>query len=133
MGVWGVGAFENDASLDWVEMLCDSSGVDLIVSAFEVVVETEGEDLEVDECHNALAASEVIAALKNAPSPRLPDEIKEWLGNQSIIVDDHLIQLALQAIEKVRRDSELNDLWSEGDGPQEWYLALAELESRLRQ
>jgi hypothetical protein len=133
MGVWGAGAFDNDASLDWVTMLCASSGVGLIVNAFEAVAAIDGEYLEVDECHDAIAASEVVAALKNAPSPQLPDRVKEWISTQQIVVDDPLIQLALGAIEKVRLDSELHDLWSEGDGPQEWYLALAELESRLRQ
>lgn len=39
--------------------------------------------------------------------------------------------MAIRAVERVRRNSELKDLWMEADGLNDWIAALRELQGRL--
>jgi hypothetical protein len=44
-----------------------------------------------------------------------------------------MVSLALKAVERIKTDSELKELWDESENPAEWYAAVGNLEARLRQ
>jgi hypothetical protein len=71
MGAWGFGSFDNDDAADWIFELEESSGVTALVSAFKAI--KPDRYLEAPECSVALAAAEVVAALRGRPLPTLKD------------------------------------------------------------
>jgi Domain of unknown function (DUF4259) len=132
MGAWGAKSFDNDDALDWIAELEEASDTAPIKEALEAVIESEGEYLEAPECSTALAAAEVIAALKGAPGPDLSDEVNDWVGNHKQKVSSSLIELALKAINRIKTDSELKGLWDDTGDATEWYQAVGDLEMRLK-
>lgn len=133
MGAWGVGAFENDTALDWLADF-DDEGADAIVEALETVGEADADAfVDVDEASCALAAAELVAALKTGDTSRLPDTAVTSLASyrDDIVVAD-LRRLALGAISRIKSDSELNDLWRDSDDHDDWTSELDALVDRLR-
>jgi len=82
MGAWGAGNFENDDALDWLAVL-QAEGLQAAGGAIQDVLTLADDYLEATTCCAALAAAEVIAALRGRPASRLPDELVEWLGRVS--------------------------------------------------
>lgn len=133
MGAWGPGSFENDDASDWVADFCDAPDEGLISDALSAVAEVEaGGYLEAPDCSVALAAAEVVCALKGSPTPGMPDDAKECISKLKIEADPGMVSLALKAVERIKTDSELKELWDESEGRAEWYAAVANLEVRLK-
>lgn len=73
MGAWGSGSFENDDALDWLTDFCDDPDKGLIADALTTVAEMDdSEYLEAPDCCVAIAAAEIVAALKGAPNSTHP-------------------------------------------------------------
>ena len=116
MGAWGSDSFENDDAADWVADFCDAPDQGLILNTLSAVADTEpSEYLEAPTCSVGIAAAEVVAALKTAPNPNLPDDTKSCLSNLNIKADPSLVALALKAIERIKTNSELRELWDESE------------------
>jgi len=134
MGAWGSDSLENDDASDWLADFCDAPDKELILNTLSAVAEMDvGEYLEAPECSVGIAAAEVVATLRNAPNPSLPDETKNCLSNLEIKADPSMVTLALKAIERIKTNSELKELWDESEIPDEWYQAVGSLEARLKQ
>lgn len=133
MGAWGIGNYENDDALDWAYDLEQTQDTTLIIESLETITEHGDEYLEDPDCCIALAATEVVAALKNVASPNLPNKVKQWVSLRQNTGEDNLVQLALKAIQRIRTNSELKDLWDESKYKAEWYNALDDVERRLNQ
>ena len=78
--------------------------------------------------------AEVVAALAGRPLPDLDDEIVSWLPGKHL--PPGLVALAKAAVQRVRTDSELRELWAEADedaeaGTDAWSEGLLDLEARL--
>ena len=131
MGIWGTGIFENDVALDWVEQLLQSNNTSLLREAIRGVVDTS-RYLEAPECCIALAAVEIVAALKNKEYSLLPEAVESWVRKNSFIIDTQLVEVALRTIQAISRESELRDLWSESSFHDEWSNVINSLEQRLR-
>lgn len=131
MGAWGVGTFENDDAGDWADELGWTQGDTLLVESLSYVVELEEEFLDSPEACRALAAAEVVAALRGAPAADLPEVVHKWVAQATGIDVDALARLSLQAIERIEIDSELKELWDETEHASEWYGLIANLKSRL--
>jgi hypothetical protein len=134
MGAWGAGSFENDDASDWLADFCDDPQQERISDALAGVAGMgAGEFLEAPDCSIALAAAEIVAALKGAPLSTMPDELKECLATLNLKADSGMISSALKITERIRTDSELKDLWVESDGLDAWTAAMSNLEARLKQ
>ena len=134
MGAWGSGSFENDDASDWIADFCDDPDEGLISDALSTVAEMGADEyLEAPDCSVGLAAAEVVAALKGAPNPDMPDEAKECISKLKIKAEPGMISLASRAVEWIKTNSELKELWDESENPAEWYAAVATLETRLKQ
>lgn len=80
----------------------------------------------------AVAAAEVVATAKGKPPQAVPGQIATWVSKIDGSPSTEMSDLACRAVERVRTNSELKDLWLEADGLNEWSAALRDLEARLR-
>jgi Domain of unknown function (DUF4259) len=133
VGEWGTGSFENDAASDWfyvVEEAVDPGLV--IVSALDDVLAEAG-DVELDAAWAAVAAAELSASCAGEVADDLPDHIRRWVGEHPHEPHADEIEQAVQAVERVRSESELRELWEEERGPDNaWLRAVGDLVARLR-
>jgi len=128
MGAWGAGNFENDDALDWLAVL-QAEGLPAAGAAIQDVLTLADDYLEAPTCCAALAAAEVIAALRGRPASRLPDELVEWLGRVSGDPGEQLARNARNAVDAIRRSSELRELWEDDE---EWKQEVDGLYARLQ-
>jgi len=128
MGAWGAGNFENDDALDWLAVL-QAEGLPAAGAAIQDVLTLADDYLEAPTCCAALAAAEVIAALRGRPASRLPDELVEWLDRVSGDPGEELTTNARNAVDAIRRSSELRELWEDDE---EWKQEVDGLYARLQ-
>ena len=131
MGYWGVASFENDAAGDWfytVEEAPDPGGV--MAAAIDDVI-SAAEYLEVDPCCEAIAAAELCACCAGRLAARLPDNVRRWVQSHPHEPHADEIELAVQAVGRVREESELRELWEEGEDCPHWLAEIDDLLSRL--
>jgi hypothetical protein len=129
MGAWGSGGFDNDDAVDFLNDLPAKE-----VSAIKEIlgrIEKQTGYIEAPECNVAIAAAEVIAASKGAPSSDAPSEIAAWIKEKRPTVVPELTGSALKAVGRIKADSELKDLWNEAGRLQEWRNRVEDLVQRL--
>lgn len=131
MGTWNFGPFDNDDASDWLYELAESSDTSTIEAALSTVADSDDEDLEAPDCSNALAATEIVAALRDHPIAKLPDTAKEWVDAHRGLDTSSLVPTARSVILRIRTNSELKELWDESDEAANWYATLDDLSSRL--
>jgi len=131
MGTWEVSCFENDDAMDWVSGLEGVSNNSIIIKALDTVVSSKEAYLEAPDCAVALAAAEVVAALKGRPSEDVPEEVSSWTTGKPA-PDVVLVSKAVRAIDRIMTNSELKDLWSESDELSQWHDCLNDLKTRLK-
>jgi hypothetical protein len=128
MAGWGSGSFDNEDAHAWLGQLAQLTTDDLkrLLSRVD-----DSAYLEAPESSVIVAAAEAVAALQGAPAEALPRAIVEWTSRTKAAPSPDLAALALRAVQRVRTDSELKDLWLEADGLNEWSANLRDLEKRL--
>jgi hypothetical protein len=131
MGAWGVGAFDNDTALDWLDTL-ERLGTEALLAAFQSIAEEDAR-IEVGEARIALAAAEAVAAARGHAPPDLPGELAEWVEARGSAVDAALAAQAAGAVKRIHDASDLRDLWAEDDSAGEWDGRMGDLLERLRQ
>lgn len=134
MGGWGTGSFENEDARTFLGRL-NSLGIDDLRPILARAADQD-DYLEAPESSIAVAAAEVVAALvvaakKEASSSAAPREIVDWTSKNQAGAPPDLVDLAGRAVERVRTNSELKDLWLEAEGLNEWSGALRDLKERL--
>lgn len=129
MGTWGTGSFDNDDAGDWLDELASAKDISPIRRAIESVVDADGY-LEAPQCQAAIAAAEILAALRGRRGPDLPEPASSFLARRPTVPPD-LIKKAAAALERVLGDSELHESWAEGDEHDAWATVVRELKSRL--
>ena len=106
MGVWGVGVFENDDAMDWLDQLLENGDVTFLRNALMIVKEQKSY-LELPECCKALAAAEVVASAIGRKALALPSQVEEWLYGKDLVEIRRLVPLAREVTKRVKSDSEL--------------------------
>ena len=129
MAGWGTRSFENEDAQNWLGQLKSLGLEDL--KQILVHAADQSDYLEAPDASIVVAAAEVLAAMKGAPSDKLQREIADWTSQTNAASSPDLNKLAVRAVEKVRRNSELKDLWLEAEGLNEWTAALQDLQTRL--
>ena len=134
MGAWGHLNFENDTALDLVYEI-EEEGANRIKIAIEAVNSREEDSfLDSDLCSEALAAIEYIAAAKDKVSEDFPEDAEEWLtpaNKENLLAIRNLIANSKQAIDRIKHNSELKDLWEETEEFEEWNKVLDGLVTRI--
>ncbi|MDK8189265.1 DUF4259 domain-containing protein [Paenibacillus sp. UMB7766-LJ446] len=136
MGAWGTGIFENDDVLDWKLDLFDTDDMELIEETIEEVLEEEY--IESDLASNALGAIEILAALQGSPGKEIlnkqsdTEDLYDWINtHKGKGKGKELISKAKRAVKKIKKDSELKELWEESEEYLIWLNAINDLEKRL--
>lgn len=133
-GAWDIGPFENDDALDWVWELTESVDGTPLNRAFDDVLRSP-RYVEAPSASIAIAAAEVLAALKGEARDGLPDEVTEWVQGRKLAADARMTEKAVNAIKLVMDEevSELAQLWA--DAPElakDWRASLEDLLKRLQ-
>ena len=100
-----------------------ASAIDDVLSAAEY--------LEVDLCCEAIAAAELCACCAGQLPGRLPDNVHGWVQVNPHGPHADEIELAVQAVSRVREESELRDLWQAAGARSQWLAEVDDLLSRL--
>jgi hypothetical protein len=128
VGAWGSGSFENDDAADWLAQLGTIAPDDLTKIFGQAADDTIY--FEAPAASVVVAAAEVVAALNGSPVKGVPPEIVKWTTNRQAPTPE-LKALALRALDRVRKNSELKDLWLEADGLNDWTAAIQDLQTRV--
>lgn len=131
MSAWGDGVFENDQAGYWIDQLVESGKSMAIDKALSFALKAKPGRLEADEASEALAAAEVVAAARGHRHADLPDDAKEWLATSGYVPTESSCALCVKTVERVRDDSELMELWAEGDELSAWNRGIRGLLGRL--
>jgi len=131
---WGTGSFDNEDAQRFLGEL-KALGIDDLRPILSRAADQE-DYLEAREGSLAVAAAEVVAALvaiarDETASPAAPRQIFDWICKSKSGAPPDLVDLARRAVERVRTNSELKDLWLEAEGLNEWSASLRELEERF--
>lgn len=132
MGAWDIGPFDNDDAADWLYQLEESDDTSVIAAALDSVTEVGDDYLEAPDCSCALAAAEIVAALHGHPMAGLSDEAKAWLEKNRGLDVSELVEEAVAAVQRVRTNSELKELWEESDELPKWEASLDDVTRRLQ-
>ncbi len=100
-----------------------ASSIDEVLSAAEF--------LEVDMCCEAIAAAELCACCAGQLPDRLPDNVYGWVQANPHGPHADEIELAVQAVTRVREESELRDLREAAGDRAQWLAEVDDLVSRL--
>ena len=128
MAMWGTGSFENDDARDWLGQL-DKVAPEALTQIFAGAADGSNY-IESPKASVVVAAAEVVA-LSGSSSSGVPAGILNWTADNRAAFTAELKALAVRALERVRRNSELKDLWLEADGLNDWIAAIQELQTRL--
>ncbi len=129
MGGWGAGSFENDDAQNFISALQTLEPAELQRILARAA---DHEDyLNASDSSTTVAAAEVVATAKGNPPQAVPKQIAEWVSKVEGAPSAEMLDLARRAVERVRANSELKDLWLEAEGLNEWSAALHDLEGRL--
>lgn len=134
MQAWGTASFENDPASDWfllVEEAVDPGEV--IASALDTAL-GDADYLGLDAACEAIAAAELSASCAGHAPDRLPDQVRRWVEGHPHWPHDSEIEQAILAVQRVRAESELRELWNEdpeGRGGR-WLGDIADLIARLQ-
>ncbi|SEW44644.1 protein of unknown function [Chitinophaga sp. YR573] len=130
MGTWGTRNFENDGSQDWIFEMMENKDGGMVADTLQFTINKEGH-LDASECEDALAAAEVVAALAGKASEDFPEEPLENLDSLDLLAAPALKKLAIAAVEKIKNNSEMKELWTDAGDVDAWVAVLVDLQKRL--
>ena len=133
MGAWGHGSFQNDDALGFLEEFEDG-GLETVEAAFDTVNSlSKGDYLEAPDAGMALAAAEMVAAVRDGDTSGVPDDAAPALArHQEALSDPALLDTARRAVTRVFQASELKELWQDTPDWPAWQEVVRNLASRLR-
>lgn len=136
MGAWGVGAFEDDTALDWLDEEFEAVGDEAVVAILEEVSSMEVTGyLEVDQGSAARAAAEIVAIAFGKGNAKTPEEVIAKISKymNDIQAQPNIKALAISAVKRVNSEnSEVKELWTESEATAlEWEADIKDLLSRL--
>jgi hypothetical protein len=136
MGAWGHLAFDNDTTNDWAYGLDDVDDLSLVEAAFDELEEVGEDYLDQDIACNALGACEVLARLLGHPgyTNAYTEKVDQWVAVHQIRPSAALLKRASAAIDRIlSADSELRQLWEEGDEADSWRKGMQDLRERVQE
>lgn len=130
MGTWGYKTFENDAASDWLYDLEEAKDADFLLKPIKAVNSARGKP-DLDDCLETLSAAEVIAGARHEPPQGVPAIAKKWIKRTGFSPNNATVKLAMRAVGKVGKDSELADTWQKAGELAVWRKAVDDLSRRL--
>ncbi|NKB52708.1 MAG: DUF4259 domain-containing protein [Rhizobiaceae bacterium] len=125
MGTWSAGSFGNDAAMDFVDGLTDANSLVQSFAKFESKHQLINSDLACE----VIAIADIMAAIIGRPAFDTPAKILQQLPAFATPSNAE-ISSAIGAVEYIRDNSELAELWLESED-EDWILAISDLLLRL--
>lgn len=122
--------FEYAEGAEFVRELINSSDLQSLADALYTVPDEETEYVVRGTATRALIAAEVLLTQQGNESGDVPDDLYSWLRDFGE-PDPDLLRRALRAVQRVGRDSELAELWSDSVHYREWRQRIDSLLKRL--
>jgi hypothetical protein len=133
VGAWGTGSFENDSASDWFYTVEEALEPGLTIASALDDALAEAGYLELDSACAAIAGAELLAACAGVAADGLPDHIRRWVTEHPHQPHTAEIEQAVRAVQRVRSESELRELWDdEMASDNAWLGAVDDLAARLR-
>ncbi len=130
---WGAGLIQDDLATDFAAHIFEGGGLAVMRRALTAAGEARGH-LVYELSVHALIAGEVLAALGGRPAAAIPPELQVWVAaHRGDAVPDALWLLARSAVERVKEDSEISELWARSDQFTWWIERIDDLLDRLDQ
>ncbi len=126
MGAWGEGNFSNDVAMDFLDRL---SSMACLRRPIDNAINNTSDQIEADLAAEALAAADLLACMIGRSAPDQPEQVAGLLEKLGKPPPD-LLNDAKAATSRILSNSELADLWSEGDS-ESWASVIADLLERL--
>lgn len=130
MGAWGTKTFDNDDTMDWMGEFLEARTLGFL----NETLSSAAEETYIEEPYgsSALAAAEVVAALRGNPNGPLPEELAEALTTfKPKKVNEAIVALASKAVTRLLESSELKELWEESEDYAEWKNNVQQLIQKL--
>jgi hypothetical protein len=134
MGAWSHEPFGNDTACDWSYGLLELSDLSHIEAALDKVLAVGSEYLEAPDAEEAIAAMEVLAKLcgKGTQVDIYTEDVDAWVKKVAILPPPPLLKKAQAALKRVlSSNSELLELWQEGEESAEWKESMEKLGAAL--
>ena len=133
VGAWGTGSFENDSASDWFYTVEEAVEPGLVIASALDDALAEAGYLELDSASAAIAGAELLASCAGVTVDHLPDHIRRWATEHPHQPHGAEVEQAVRAVQRIRDESELRELWDEEMGPDNgWLRAIDDLIARLR-
>lgn len=134
MGMWGLGPFENDEALDWMERLIEGDEAKPIYEAAEAVAGAPPDTyIDSPDEWTALAAISLVVAKFSSLSDGIPEDAISWVNSHDIGSKEGLIQLSLLALSRIIAGFEAKRQdWVDPADAQLWLSNLHALERTVR-
>lgn len=134
MGTWSHEPFGNDTANDWAYELEDSSDLSHVERTLDKVLAVGDEYLEAPEAEEAIAAVEVLAKIlgKGTQADAYTEKIDEWVRGVEAKPSPALRAKARRVLQRiVSTNSELAELWDEGEDAEQWRNSIQQLVSAV--
>lgn len=128
----GVSTFDNDAARGWFLLVEEASDPGALMASTIDDAVGVSEFLDATLCCEAIAAAELCACCAGQIPERLPDNVQRWVEANPHGPHEDEIELAVQAVSRIRNESELRDQWEASDDHSQWLGEVDDLLSRLR-
>lgn len=130
MGVWGNGAFENDAANDWSSDLVEQEDLSFVTETLSSAQDVDDDELDVEVGFAALAACEVIARLQGRAGRRgaTGDPVDQWVRAHPLRPSPAIVQLATSVLDRVTTSGDLADTYRKDAA---WVAQVHDLRRRL--
>ena len=134
MSAFAATSFENQAAADWFYGLEEAIDPGAAIEAALDSALAEADHLELELSCEAIAAAELSASCAGRTPEHLPDNVRRWTQTHPHQPYDLEIDQAVDAVTRVRDESELRDIWRQsGSEPERaWLSELDDLVARLR-
>jgi hypothetical protein len=131
VGSWGVASFENDAAGEWFLLVEEGPDPGAVMASAIDDVLSAAESVDLDLCCEAIAAAELCACCAGQLPARLPDNVHGWVQANPHGPHADEIEFAVQAVGRVREESELRDYWEDIGDSAQWLAEVDDLLARL--
>ena len=128
---WGAGLFQDDLATDFANQIVDSDGLAVLHHALAQAGQASGH-LLYEPAIRALISAEVVAALGGRPAKAMPIELSDWVARPHETIPGELRRLARAAVERVKQDSEISELWARSSEFARWIDKIDDLLGRLQ-
>ncbi len=135
MGAWSHEPFGNDTANDWAYGLEETKDLSHIEAALDAVLEQGSEYLEAPTAEEAIGAIEVLAKLlgHGTQSDAYTEKVDVWVKSIKQKPSVALLQKAQKVLVRIlAKDSELLELWQEGEEAEQWQSLITQLQAAVR-